>query len=128
MAENTPDNNEEVRPTRRSFTVEFKRQLLAELDAAKTPEARGLILRRERLHSNVVSKWRREQRQGTLGGAKRGVTARSDIVKRNDELEKEVAELKDRLALAEELIEAQGKVHALLHEASGKSASKRSPR
>lgn len=127
MAENTPDNNEEVRPTRRTFTIEFKRAIVAEIDAAKTPEDIGLILRREALHSTHVAKWSREQREGKLGG-KRGAKARDDVAKRNDELETEVAELKDRLALAEELIEAQGKVWALLHETSGNSASKRSPR
>jgi transposase-like protein len=127
MADNTPNNNEEVRAKRRTFTVEKKREILAELDAAKTPEAAGLILRRERLHTTLVSKWRREQRQGTLGG-RRGVKARDAVEKRNDELMRENTELKDRLALAEELIEAQGKVWALLHEASGKSASQKSPR
>jgi transposase len=127
MADNTPDNNEEVRPARRIFTVEFKRALLAEIDCAKTPEDVGLILRREGLHSTQIYKWRRDQRAGTLGKV-RGVKARDDVAKRNDELEKENNELKERLALAEELIEAQGKVWALLHESSGNNASKRSPR
>ena len=131
MAENTqptPNNNEEVRPTRRTFTIEFKRAIVAEIDAAKTPEAVGLILRREAVHSTLVAKWKREQRQGKLGGAKRGAKARNDVERRNDELEREVTDLKDRLALAEELIEAQGKVWALLHETSGNSASRKSPR
>lgn len=125
MADNTPDNNEEVRPTRRHFSVEFKRNLLAEIDNAKTSEDVGLILRREGLHTTQVYKWQRELRAGTLGAKKRGKQARDDAQRRNDELEKENAELKDRLALAEELIEAQGKVWALLHEASGKSASQK---
>ena len=125
---NTPDNNEEVRPTRRRFTVEFKRNLLAEIDDAKTSDDVGLILRREGLHTTQVAKWRREQRTGTLGTKKRGKPARDEAQRRNDELEKENADLKDRLALAEELIEAQGKVHALLHAASGKSASRKPQR
>jgi transposase len=128
MVDNTPDNSEEVRPARRRFTIEFKRNLLAEIDNAKTSDEVGLILRREGLHTTHVAKWRREQRAGTLGAKKRGKPARDDVQRRNDELEKENADLKDRLALAEELIEAQGKVHALLHAASGKSASQKSPR
>jgi len=127
MADYTPDNNQEVRSTRRSFTAEFKRNLIAEIDAAKTPEDVGLILRREGLHSTQIYKWRRDQRAGSLG-TKRGVKARDDVAKRNDELEKENHDLKEQLALAEELIEAQGKVWALLHEASGKSASKKPQR
>jgi len=131
MVDNTPDtpnSSEEVRLARRRFTVEFKRNLLVEIDNAKTSDDVGLILRREGLHTTQVAKWRREQRTGTLGAKKRGKPARDEVQRRNDELEKENTELKDRLALAEELIEAQGKVHALLHAASGKSASQKSSR
>ena len=122
------ESNEEVRPKRRVFTVEFKRNLLTEIDGAKNPEDVGLILRREGLHSTQIYKWRRELRSGSLGANKRGAKARDEVEKRNEELEAEVHELKERLALADELIEAQGKVWALLHEKSDKSASPRSPK
>jgi transposase len=122
------ESNEEVRPQRRVFTVEFKRAIVAEIDAASSPEGIGLILRREALHSTQIYKWRRELRAGTLGTKKRGAKARNDVEKRNEELERENAELKARLALADELIEAQGKVWALLHEKSDKSASSKSPK
>jgi transposase len=121
------ESNEEVRPKRRVFTVEFKRAIVAEIDAATSPEAVGLVLRREALHSTQIYKWRRELRAGTLGAKKRGAKARDEVEKRNEELEAEVAELRARLSLADELIEAQGKVWALLHEKSDKSASPKSP-
>lgn len=117
------ESNNEVRPARRVFSVEFKRALLAEIDAARSSTDVGLILRREALHSTQIYKWRRQLRDGDLGRAKRGVRARDEIEKRNDELIAENEKLKQRLALADELIEAQGKVWALLHEKSDKSAS-----
>jgi transposase-like protein len=122
------ESNGEVRPMRRVFTVEFKRNLVAEIDATKSSEEVGLILRREGLHSTQVHKWRRQLRVGALGAAKRGAKPKDELARRNMELESEVTELKARLALADELIEAQGKVWALLHEKSDKSASPRSPK
>lgn len=117
------NHNGEVRPARRAFTIGFKRALLAEIDAAGSSVDVGLILRREGLHSTQVYKWRRQLRDGTLKKSKRGVKARDDLAKRNEELVAENEKLKERLELADELIEAQGKVWALLHGKSDKSAS-----
>jgi len=120
------ESNNEVRPARRVFSVEFKRALLAEIDAATSSTDIGLILRRESLYSTQIYKWQRQLRDGALGQSKRGAKARDEIEKRNDELVAENEKLKERLALADELIEAQGKVWALLHEKSDKGASPKS--
>lgn len=122
------ESNEEVRPKRRVFTVEFKRKLLAEIDAATSSEQVGLILRREGLHSTLMYKWRRQLRAGALGVTRRGAKAKDELAARNEELESQVGELTERLALAEEIIEAQSKASALLHAASAKSANLRSQR
>jgi transposase len=122
MAENTHDDNGEVRPSRRRFSREYKQNLIAEYEAATSPEERNLMLRREALHSTQINKWQRELRDGTK---KTKATKPSGILQENAELAQEVDALKERLALAEEIIEAQGKVWALLHEQSGKSASRK---
>ena len=45
------------RPTRRTFTAEYKASVLAEYDAADRGE-RGAILRREGLYSSHIVEWR----------------------------------------------------------------------
>ncbi len=46
------------RPRRRSFTAEYKLQVLAEYEAAE-PGQRGALLRREGLCSSHLVEWRR---------------------------------------------------------------------
>ena len=43
---------------RRRFTVEYKRKILREADACKTPGAVGALLRREGLYSSHLTTWR----------------------------------------------------------------------
>jgi len=50
-----------VRPTRRRFTVEQKLRILAEYEAAGTPEARGAVLRREGIYSSHIALWRQKR-------------------------------------------------------------------
>ena len=51
------------RPKRRTFTAEYKAQILAEYDAAETGE-RGTILRREALYSSHITEWRKAAADG----------------------------------------------------------------
>jgi transposase len=55
------------RPTRRSFTAEYKLAILAEYEAAE-PGAKGALLRREGLYSSHLVEWRRARDAGALGG------------------------------------------------------------
>ncbi len=55
------------RPRRRSFTAEYKLQILAEYEAAK-PGQRGALLRREGLYSSHLVEWRRARDAGALAG------------------------------------------------------------
>lgn len=122
-----PNPDPEVRPARQSYPASYKLKVLAELDAADKSE-RGEILRREGLYSSLVSAWRDQRERGALEAmkaTKRG--PKSDAVKaENARLRAKVADLEDRLATAEELIDAQGKASALLHTMHRKSAELKS--
>lgn len=114
----------EVRPVRQSYPAAYKLKILAELDAADSKSARGEIMRREGLYSSLISAWRDQRDQGALAVMKaRKPGPKGDPVRaENARLREQVAELEDRLATAEELIDAQGKVSALLSRHSRKSA------
>jgi len=100
---------------RRSFTAQYKLDLLAEYEAAD-PAARGVLLRREGLYSSHISEWRRARDVGALGGlapaqrpAKTSPEQRelAKLTARAEKAEKEL--LRTRAAL-----EIMGKAHALL--------------
>lgn len=117
----------EVRPAGKVYPAAFKAQVLAELDAAGSRSERGEIMRRHGLYSQLVSHWRGQRDRAGLEGLqdrKRG--PKSDPARvENQRLHARVVELESRLATAEELIEAQGKVSALLQQHSRKSAEPR---
>jgi hypothetical protein len=117
----------EVRPGRQSYPAAYKLKVLAELDAADSKSARGEVMRREGLYSSLISAWRDQRDQGALEAMRRKKPGpRTDGVRaENARLRTRVSELEDRLATAEELIDAQGKVSALLSQHSRKSAEPR---
>lgn len=103
------------RPRRRSFTAQYKLDILAEYDAGD-PAARGVLLRREGLYSSHLSEWRKARDSGALAGL---TTASRSTKKSAEQLEN--AKLKARAERAErELAKTQaalaivGKAHALL--------------
>jgi transposase len=53
-----------ARATRRRFTVEEKLRILAEYEAATTPESRGAVLRREGIYSSHIALWRQKRDSG----------------------------------------------------------------
>lgn len=114
----------EVRPARQSYPAKYKLKVLAELDAAPSKSARGEIMRREGLYSSLISAWREQRDQGALEAMKaKKPGPKGDPVKaENARLRAKVAELEGKLSTAEELIDAQGKVSALLQKHSRKSA------
>ena len=114
----------EVRPARQSYPAAYKLKILAELDAADSKAAKGEILRREGLYSSLISAWRDQRDKGALEAmrAKRP-GPKSDAGKaENARLRARVAELEEKLATAEELIDAQGKASALLQAMRRKGA------
>ena len=56
-----------AKATRRRFTVEYKRKIVREADACKTPGAAGALLRREGLYSSHLTTWRAGAGAGEAG-------------------------------------------------------------
>ena len=107
-----------AKATRRRFTVEYKRKIVREADACKTPGAVGALLRREGLYSSHLTTWRGARERGALAGApkKRGPARRGPDpqAKRITELEREGTRWRKRAERAEALVELQKQVAALL--------------
>ncbi len=72
------------RPKRRTFTAEYKTQVLAEYDAADHGE-RGAILRREALYSSHITEWRKAAQAGASAGL--GPKSRRSRDRRDREIE-----------------------------------------
>ena len=117
----------EVRPARQVYPAAYKLRVLAELDAADSKSVRGEILRREGLYSSLVSEWRKQRERGALEAMRQKHPGRKGdpIRVENARLRARVEDLEGRLSVAEELIDAQGKVSALLQLHSHKSAEQR---
>jgi transposase len=105
---------------RRTFTAEYKRQIVKEADACKASGEVGSLLRREGLYSSHLTTWRAARDRGELApGAtakKRGpqATAPDPRDKRITELERQIARVTARAERAEAIAEIQKKVAALL--------------
>ncbi len=112
----------EVRPKgkRRTFSAEFKRGILAEIDACTKPGEIGAVLRREGLFSSHLVEWRAVRARGeleALAPKKRGpeaAPAPDARAREIDDLKRQLAKATIRAERAEALIEIQKKVAALL--------------
>src|ERR1700722_13401008 len=73
-----PDPEVPEKARRRTFTAQYKQEILAAYDAAPGGE-KGAILRREGLYSSLISEWRRARDAGALAGLKQPRAARARI-------------------------------------------------
>lgn len=112
------------RPKRRTFTAEYKAQIVAEYDAADHGE-RGAILRREGLYSSHITEWRKAAQAGAAAALG---------PKTKDRRDKEIAQLKARAEKAEAELERTkavldivGKTHALLETLSESKGIQKPP-
>ena len=107
-----------AKATRRRFTVEYKRKIVREADACKTPGTVGALLRREGLYSSHLTTWRAARERGELAGAPktRGPVRRvaDPRDKRITELRRENTHWRKRAERAEALVELQKQIAALL--------------
>src|SRR5436190_12779759 len=114
-----PDPEVPATPTRarrRQFTAADKLRILHEADHCPVGEL-GALLRRERLYSSHLAKWRRQRAEGVLTALApqpRGRQGRSAAEREVARLQEENARLARQLAAAQTVIEVQGKVSALL--------------
>jgi transposase-like protein len=111
-----PDPEVRERPTRRSFTVDYKLRILAEADACAEARQIGALLRREGLYYSHLRHWRQQRTAGGRAalaqprGRKPAAAQASELVR----VQQQNAQLNRRLAIAEEIIAVQKKVAGLL--------------
>ena len=116
----TDDIDPAARPKRRTFSAEYKAEILAEYDAyPKGAEERGAILRREGLYTSHISEWRKQ----AAAGAREGLAAKSKKRRSAEQIELERLRAKNKrleaeLAKTTTALEITGKVHALLEQLS----------
>jgi transposase len=107
-----------AKATRRRFRVEYKRKIVREADACKTPGGIGALLRREGLYSSHLTTWRAARERGELAGPqkKRGPVRRvaDPRDKKLAEQAREISRWQQRAARAEALVELQKQIAALL--------------
>lgn len=128
MTTMTDDDVTEVRRAKRSWPAQYKLDILNEIEAAKDSGATTVyeICRREGLYSSLISEWRKQRDAGALEGLRDGKAGRPKKDPAKAELARlrvRVSSLEQELGTANQLIEAQGKVSALLQEMSRKSAN-----
>jgi transposase-like protein len=101
------------RATRRRFTAEYKRRILAEYEATALGE-RGAFLRREGLYSSHLDGWRKQRDAGALDAlaTKRGRKPKDSkpLADENAKLRRKLARAERELAQARAIIEIQKKV------------------
>src|SRR6476619_6156772 len=102
------------RALRRTFTAQYKLDILAEYDAAEDGE-KGALLRREGLYSSHIVEWRRARDAGALAAlaAPRGRKPRDKRDEQIAALQAEKQRLEQELAKALFVVDVQAKLHAL---------------
>jgi transposase len=114
------------RPKRRTFTAEYKAQILAEYDAADHGE-RGAILRREGLYSSHITEWRKAAAAGATTAL--GPKSRDRRDREIEQLRTRAEKAEAELARTQAALDLVGKAHALLETLSeSKGLPRRSQR
>ena len=111
-----PDPEVLERPTRRSFTVAYKLEVIAAAAACSEGRQVGALLRREGLYSSHLANWRKQYASGGRAALAqpRGRKRAEPAVAERTQLQQQNSRLTHRLALAEEIIAVQKKVATLL--------------
>lgn len=109
-----------ARAKRRTFTAEYKANILAEYDShQRGSDERGAVLRREGLYSSHISEWRKQAKAGaTQGLAAKSKKRRTAEAAELEKLRKRNARLEAELTRTQTALEITGKVHALLEQLS----------
>jgi transposase len=124
-----PDPEVPERARRRTFTAQYKQDVLAAYEAAPDGE-KGAVLRREGLYSSLISEWRRARDAGALAGLKqpRGRPAADPRDAEIARLRKEKAKLEKELATSRFVVEVQSKLRALLETISESADTEPGPK
>ncbi len=86
------------RAKRRTYTAKYKVEILAEYDRLDR-DGRGALMRREGLHSSLLSEWRKQRDKGALEalGKARGRPPADPVERDNARLRTQVAKLQAEL-------------------------------
>jgi transposase len=107
-----PDPEVPQKARRRTFTAQYKQEVLAAYEAAASGE-KGAILRREGLYSSLITEWRRA-RDVSVPARAPGRPAADPRDAQIARLQKEKAKLEQELAKARFVADVQSKLQALL--------------
>jgi transposase-like protein len=107
-----PDPEVPEKARRRTFTAQYKQEVLAAYEAA-APGEKGAILRREGLYSSLITEWRRA-RDADAPARAPGRPAADPRDAQIARLQKEKAKLEQELAKARFVADVQSKLQALL--------------
>ncbi len=115
-----PDPEVPERARRRTFTAQYKLDILTAYDAAPAGD-KGALLRREGLYSSHIVDWRRARDAGGLQALKapRGRRGKDARDRQIEQLTADKARLEQELAKASFVVDVQAKLHALLETLSG---------
>ena len=114
------DSEVPAKATRRRFSAAEKARILDAYEVGSAIE-RAALCRREKIYSSIIANWRKQRAQGIPLANRRGPKPdlEAQIESRSS---KKIAELQRKLAKAEQVIDIQGKVYALLRACAGESA------
>ncbi|MDT2006747.1 transposase [Rhodococcus opacus] len=115
-----PDPQVAEKAVRRTFTAKYKLAVVEEYERAEHGE-RGAILRRENLHSSLLTEWRRQRDRGALAGLSVPRGPKPTPAAPDRGLTAENARLTAELEQAREVIRIQGELSALLEKLSSSS-------
>lgn len=120
-----PDPQVVERAKRRTYTAKYKRDVLAEYEAADRA-GKGAVLRREGLYTSLISAWRDQRDKGALEalGRPSGARPASAEDRETARLRRENECLTEQLKTARAVIEVQGKLSALLDSLATDSSRK----
>ncbi len=103
----------EEMPKKRRYSNEYKKRILDEVDNCTTQTEIGMIIRREGLYSNAISRWKKWR--DCMGNPVKISENQNKNYKRIVELEMENARLRMKLKKAEGMIEIQKKISEIIH-------------
>lgn len=126
--EDLPDPEVAARAVKRTFTAAYKKKILAEYEA--TPRGdRSALLRRERLYSSLIGKWK-SQAAASLGepfAVKRPGPKPDTAGKELAALKAVNERLEAELAQSRRVIDVQAKLSALLEDLSKSADTAKKP-
>jgi transposase len=104
------------KPTRRSFTAEYRARILAEYEAAEHGE-KSAVLRREGIYQTQVAEWAKARDAAAAGVSyrrDRNPRSKAAASARTVKLEAENARLSRQLEQTQAALDVMGKAHRLL--------------